>query len=337
MRTEVEYPPRFPVPFGWFFACFSDDLSPGAALPLAVVGEQLVAWRSDDGTAHVHDAFCPHLGAHLGHGGVSTNGRLVCPFHAWEFAPDGTCAHIPYSDRVNKRARLRPYEVTERHGLVMFWWHPDPEVAPMWEIGPVPEWGDEAYSEPQRRQWEIAAPWQEIGENGVDLAHFPYLHGTGMLPVLDSYEPNWPYAKARTTQQYDERAGGAMGRIDTDTYGPGFSIVRFSGIVDTTLIGALAPIDDSSVRMTFSFTVKRATAADFGSEEAAADFTTKVGDAFVSEVSRQLEQDMVVWENKAHLPTPSLAEGDGPVMEFRRWAQQFYPPEQPVEIAETQR
>jgi len=333
MRERLQYPPKFKVPVGWFFGCFSEDLSVGEAMPLEAVGQQLVIWRSDDGIAHVHDAFCPHLGAHLGHGGCSDGGRLVCPFHAWEFDPDGSCAAIPYSSRLNKQARLRRYEVDERNGLVMFWWHPDADVGPLWQLGQVTEWGDDDYTEPQRRQWEVAAPWQEIAENALDLAHFPYLHGTGMLPVLDSYEADGPLARVRTTQQYDERAGGAMGRIDTDSYGPGFNIVRFSGIVDTVLIGAVAPIDEMSTRITFSFTVKRASAEAFGSEEAAAAFTEKVGDAFVAEVGRQLEQDVVIWENKAHIPVPALAEGDGPVMQFRRWAEQFYVPTGATESA----
>ena len=117
------------------------------------------------------------------------------------------------------------------------------------------------------------------------------------------------------------------------SYGPGFNIVRFSGIVDTVLIGAVAPIDEMSTRITFSFTVKRASAEAFGSEEAAAAFTEKVGDAFVAEVGRQLEQDVVIWENKAHIPVPALAEGDGPVMQFRRWAEQFYVPTGATESA----
>jgi len=323
MNNDLRYPPRFPVPIGWFLACFSDEVGPGEARPLSAVGRELVVWRTEDGVARVHDAFCPHLGAHLGHGGWAEGDQLVCPFHGWQFAGDGTCAAIPYSDRVNRRAQLRTYEVDERCGLIMFWWHPA-GVGPLWDLGEVPEWGDAGYTDWQRRQWDIPAPWQETGENGLVLAHFPYLHRTGRLPILDSYETDGPIARVRTTQQYDERAGGAMGRIDTDTYGPGFNVVRFSGIVDTTLIGALAPIDEQSVRLSFSFTVKRADAAAHGSEDAAAEFTKKVGDAFVAEVSRQLEQDLVIWKHKAHIPVPALADGDGPIMQFRRWAQQFY-------------
>jgi hypothetical protein len=45
----------------------------------------------------------------------------------------------------------------------------------------------------------------------------------------------------------------------------------------------------------------------------------------VKEISRQLEQDKPVWENKVYLDRPLICEGDGPIGQFRRWAAQFYP------------
>jgi hypothetical protein len=35
-------------------------------------------------------------------------------------------------------------------------------------------------------------------------------------------------------------------------------------------------------------------------------------------------QDFPIWENKLFRAQPALAEGDGPIAEFRRWAAQFY-------------
>ena len=42
------------------------------------------------------------------------------------------------------------------------------------------------------------------------------------------------------------------------------------------------------------------------------------------EVSRQLEQDIPIWENKIHHDRPLLCDGDGPIGIFRRWCKQFY-------------
>ena len=35
-------------------------------------------------------------------------------------------------------------------------------------------------------------------------------------------------------------------------------------------------------------------------------------------------QDFAIWENKIFRAQPALADGDGPIAEFRRWAAQFY-------------
>ena len=62
-----QYP--MPMPFGWFQVAWSDEVPVGTSVPLYYFGRHLVAWRDESGEAHVWDAFCPHLGAHLGHGG----------------------------------------------------------------------------------------------------------------------------------------------------------------------------------------------------------------------------------------------------------------------------
>jgi len=33
---------------------------------------------------------------------------------------------------------------------------------------------------------------------------------------------------------------------------------------------------------------------------------------------------MPIWEHKAHLTRPALADNDGPFMKFRKWYSQFY-------------
>jgi hypothetical protein len=35
-------------------------------------------------------------------------------------------------------------------------------------------------------------------------------------------------------------------------------------------------------------------------------------------------QDIPVWNRKLFLAQPALAEGDGPIGAYRRWARQFY-------------
>lgn len=61
-------------------------------------GEELVAFRTEDGVANVTDAYCPHLGAHLGIMGRVVGDCIECPFHGWRFkGKDGSCSHVPYA------------------------------------------------------------------------------------------------------------------------------------------------------------------------------------------------------------------------------------------------
>ena len=46
----------------------------------SVAGQELVAWRTEDGTLNVGPGACPHLGADLATGTVDC-GALICPWH----------------------------------------------------------------------------------------------------------------------------------------------------------------------------------------------------------------------------------------------------------------
>ena len=96
------------------------------------------------------------------------------------------------------------------------------------------------------------------------------------------------------------------GRIDVDNQGPGFAITRFSGIVDTLLIGAAVPVDAVTSEVRFSFKTR-----NLGDAET----TSTVGQAFVAEVCKQFEEDRPIWENKAHIVRPALADTDPAVHE----------------------
>ena len=306
----------WPIPFGWFAVAWSHELAAGEVRPYRAFGRDLVLWRDADGMGHLHHAYCPHLGAHLGHGGTVDGDEIACPFHGWRFNADGRNTCIPYGTRVNAKARLRVYPVVERNGLVMAWYHPHDEP-PRWDIPVVDEFspGNVQFASPVERFFAVATAWQEMAENGVDAAHFRYVHGTAAIPVLERYDSDGYASRMRSKQSFVTPRGNVEGRIDTDTAGPGFSVVRFSGIVDTVLLGCATPIEQDRCEMRFTFTVRR-----FDDERA----TTAVGAAAIEEISRQLLQDKPIWEHKVFIERPALADTDGPFLQFRQWASQFY-------------
>ena len=109
---------RFPygLPSGWFQVARLDELEPGAVKPLRYFNRDLVLFRGASGAVQLLDAHCPHLGAHLGHGGRVEGDEIVCPFHAWQFDGAGRCTKIPYSDKIPRQAALTPWTTVEKKG-----------------------------------------------------------------------------------------------------------------------------------------------------------------------------------------------------------------------------
>jgi phenylpropionate dioxygenase-like ring-hydroxylating dioxygenase large terminal subunit len=308
---------RFPFPRypnGWFQVAYSDEVKPGAVVPLTYFGRELVLFRGEDGKAHVLDAYCPHMGAHLGHGGKVVKGECIeCPFHAWRFRGDGSCAEIPYAQKIPPKARIGTWDVRELNGLILVWFHAEGKP-PQWDVPAIPEYGAEDWTPYEKRRWKIKTHNQEMAENSVDAAHFLYVHGTAEMPTTQAEaRDHILYVLSQT--KMTTPMGKVKGSVEVHAYGFGFTLTRFRGIVETLLVSSATTIDDEYVDMRFSFTVKK-----LPGKEA----TSTVGAAFIREIERQLSQDIPIWENKAYISPPLLVDGDGPIGLYRKWVKQFY-------------
>lgn len=310
--------PRFPFPRyprGWFQVAYSDEIPALQAQPLKYFGKDLVVFRTESGKLTVLDAYCPHLGAHLGFGGKVRGETLSCPFHAWEFGPDGACQKVPYATRVPPRSTLVCWPVQEVNGMVMVW-HDIEKKPPSWEIPVLPETNETEWTPFVRKRWQLRTHNQEMAENVVDTAHFKYVHGMKIKPEPHVVEANSPHLKMVTKIMVETPSGDVPGELAVDCLGFGFSTSRFTGLVRTTVIASVTAIDEDYVDVRFSFAVHKGHGADIAKG---------IGKAFTREIARQLEEDKPIWENKAYLERPLLCDGDGPIGVFRRWCKTFYP------------
>jgi nitrite reductase/ring-hydroxylating ferredoxin subunit len=303
------------IPIGWYQIGYSEDLVAGQVRELRYFGEDLVLFRDGDGTARLLDAYCVHLGAHLGRPGRVEDGCLVCPFHAWRYDGDGRCVGIPYASRVPPEARVRSWPTAENSGLLMAWYHPH-GGPPQWDAPVVvPEFGDPAFAERYVR-WarECRTHPQDTIENGYDPAHFRFVHGDGALPRDYRY---W----------FDDGpSAGFAGIIEipalgVETYqearfsGLGFGYGKASGLGETRYVASPTPIDEDHIHLQWSILPARTTPTD-------PDGTISI--AMAEGVGVGLEEDLAIWEHKRYLERPLLCDGDGPIGRFRKWTRQFY-------------
>ena len=102
--------PRWPMssyPKSWFVAAYSDDLGHKQVQPLKFFGQNLVMYRTEKGEAVLLDAYCAHMGTHLGMGGVVAGDAIRCPLHGWQFNESGDCMQVPYAEGVPRNASIR--------------------------------------------------------------------------------------------------------------------------------------------------------------------------------------------------------------------------------------
>jgi 3-ketosteroid 9alpha-monooxygenase subunit A len=306
--------PHDPFGHGWYQVCHCDALAKGEVRPFRAFGRDFVLWRSAAGKPALFDAYCPHLGAHLGHGGRVGGEILRCPFHGWTFDGAGTCVAIPFSaDAVLEHRRVVSWPVVQQGDILFAWWHPAGE-APHFELDRLDEAGRGEWSRYRRHRWTVSSVWQELQENLADSAHFRYLHGVQSLPSVDCFEAEGPVLEIKMSQEFMTPRGLQPGIIATRLCGPYVASVRFTigNLAEIRFITAVVPIERETVALELSLSARLA-----GID------SPDMSLALIDEVIRQVDQDVVIWNNKAHWPKPMLAPGDGPIMRFRRWTEQF--------------
>lgn len=307
---------RFPfpeTPAGWFQVAHVEELAPGSVRALRYFDRDLVAWRTGEGVIGVADAYCPHLGAHLGYGGTVDGEAIVCPFHGWCFDATGANVAIPYSDRLNAKARLACWPVAVANGIV-FVWSEGPDARPGWEVPELAEAADERFVRIDGQRVQIRSHVQELVENVVDVAHFQFVHRTAGFGSVDLAHDG-PMLRSEAAVTFVTPRGEVPGSVVSELWGLGIDIVRPKGIVDAAVIFGVTPVASGLVEAGYTFFVPK---------EPESEGPSNLGRAMMADFTKQLGQDTVIWENKIYRASPALAKGDGPILQFRRWAAQFY-------------
>ncbi len=322
------------TPTGWYAVAAVADLPVGGALAAVLADAPLVLWRDETGEVHAHDAHCPHLGAHLGHGGKVVDGSLQCPFHGFRFAPDGRCTATGYGARAPGTLALRRWPVCVRHGVVLVWFGSD-GVAPDWEPSEAPDAG---WSPARMHLDTLRGHPQEVSENSVDVGHFSWVHGFSDVEELAACTVDGPLL--RTHYAFRRPFPAPWGapvrlrqRIAVEVWGLGFSrvpVTQEESGLELRLLVLPTPLGGGRVALRLALQL-RDPASTPGVRPwlrwpATMARAALLGPALATYVA-EVRADFAIWEHKAYVSPLRLAAGDGPVGRYRAWARQFYPSE----------
>jgi 3-ketosteroid 9alpha-monooxygenase subunit A len=310
------------IPMGWYAVADTQEVSPGDVVELRAFGEDLVLFRTESGAAHVLDAYCPHLGAHLAAWPDDKPARaegetIRCPFHHWRFDGRGHCVEIPYSDNVpaafRDRQVLRSWPIEELMGLIYVWYHPNGDP-PCWAPYLIEEVGNPEWVHVIREEWSVDAAIQEIQENLVDRAHNMTVHGA--TAPQSEFDFDGLIFRGKQISPFVRRDGSEdFSCIEPFLFGPGQGYTMHTGYMPSLNFSQMVPVEIDKTNIRLDISLNAADAEKFGEQGIA---------AISKEVIRQLNQDLAIWNRKKYEPKPLVTEGDGPIAQFRKWYSQFY-------------
>ncbi|MFE0063128.1 Rieske 2Fe-2S domain-containing protein [Streptomyces sp. NPDC059003] len=323
-------------PTGWFPVAFTAEVERGQVARSALAGEDVVIYRTTNGILRVIRPYCPHLGAHLGYGGRVEGEFLVCPFHGFAFDPNGTCARTGYGT-LPPRAQLTVLPSGEANGLVYAWYSPAGDL-PAWEFASVPA---EGFGKPV--DWMTTGPGHPMDfiENTVDFGHFPSEHGTRVVTESGKYpHPEYGDFQMLVTiplQGFQFSKIGVTVKITCDGLGHAigeFDVpqvrLRVRENLGWTPVGPGRIAFRKSSFTMFDLRVGKRHPARL----AAAAITPIVSRVMSAGAVRQGNKDVIIWGHRRFVEHPKLARGDGPIMEYRRWAARFFAPDDLAVLAD---
>lgn len=324
-------------PVGWFQIAWSGEIPAGEVKPLRYFGEDLVAFRGEDGELRLMNAHCHHMGAHLGHGGKVKGNCVTCPYHGWVWNGEGKNVEIPYQENtINKR--IKTWHVTEQHGCV-FMWHDPTGSAPRWDLPHMfdsfREFSDRDESEfypiyPHgTRRWPNEPVHPQITfENSVDSMHFRYVHDSPLDPMLLEMDIRENDSVFRTLFGFKSvRTNNIEMTFDTRTSGVGCSFNVFKGAYNYRVLFSATPIDDETSELFNTIWWER-------KDGEAGDMPLVIQERIKNEILTTVDEDLLVWRHQKYVDRPMLAKQDVKAFNMlRKWQAGFYdlPPAEQVD------
>ena len=325
-----------PFPEGWYFVATRQAVLKANLIQRTWMGENVVAWCDESERICVAQAVCPHLGSDLGPaaGGRIGNGRLICPFHGYEFDATGQCVATPFATPP-KTARLRVFETQEVLGLIFAWWGIEGR-APQWSLAADPP-DQGSWSGLEMKTLRFPGHPQETTENSVDLAHLRYVHGYDNVNPVQQMSVDGPCLETR----FDFKRSRTIARavtltfdcsVSTRVFGLGYSFVEIrehSIGMDARLWVLATPVDGTVIDLSLVSQVReireprrRLAGLGFLPLRMRAPIMNKF---IVSQQRRDVLQDVAIWSRKQYRSRPRLCRSDGKIMPYRTYCAQFYP------------
>ncbi len=336
-----------PFPNTWYFMGLMSDYKQGQVYSKKFCGREIILTKVSATKVTVFDAFCPHLGAHLGRTinnktkkKLNEFNEVRCVYHGFRYNEAGEYVGCDHGE-VKKKPSLNAYEVDIKHGqLIMVYFHQD-NLKADWHMPDIYDSKDKYSKFICPKTIEASIHPLDSTENAIDRLHFKILHRMNTVEPLSKpeilhdgkvfklvtqlgdidYLPDWMPGKqiSATIEKYSYGVGLAMAHIYFKQL-PGFSMRHAV---------AITPIDENVSTFRFIFCTAH--------YDKLSRVLTRclIPQKYIDKLYDQLvwlfslpenivnTEDIDVWSHKIIVDKPILNSKDGPIHAYRKFTQQF--------------
>lgn len=157
----------------WYVAAYSREIGRDL-FARTILGEPIVFYRTEAGEPVALADRCVHRRFPLSESSLDGD-RIVCGYHGFNYDTTGTCVAVPGQARVPRTARVPSYPLVEQDSFVWVWIG-DPARVDAARIPRAPWLADRDYTTVCGME-PLAARYELLVDNLMDLSHETYLHG----------------------------------------------------------------------------------------------------------------------------------------------------------------
>jgi vanillate O-demethylase monooxygenase subunit len=158
----------------WYVAGYDHEVG-REPIRRVILGEPIVLYRLQDGTAIALEDRCAHRHLPLSMGKL-VGDALQCHYHGLRYDRTGACVRVPGQDTIPRAARVKRYPLVERFHWLWIWTgdpaQANPDTIPDYHWFDDPAWGAKG------EYLHVKSNWQLIVDNLLDLTHLAFVHGT---------------------------------------------------------------------------------------------------------------------------------------------------------------
>jgi phenylpropionate dioxygenase-like ring-hydroxylating dioxygenase large terminal subunit len=157
----------------WYVAAYAREIG-RELFARMILCEPIVFYRTESGEPVALADRCVHRRFPLSESRLDGD-RVVCGYHGFTYDTTGTCVAVPGQTRVPRTARVPSYPVVEQDSFVWVWIG-EPARADTSRVPRAPWLADPGYTVVSGMD-PLAARYELLVDNLMDLSHETYLHG----------------------------------------------------------------------------------------------------------------------------------------------------------------